>query len=364
MMIDRAELSAAAARLYDVAALRQPWEPLLDVMRRATGSRGMWVQALHMSDRPITCTELAPVVDYYLDTMAAIDVRAREGLRNRQLFSRFTTDPEFIDFDQRDQRDYYRAYLQPNGCDWCGAYVMQLPDLAPVAFTFQRNTAQGPFQRDELRALDRLIPHLRRVMTLSASIGEARDSERLDALQSMRVAAALCDSTGRIMRLNAAFEDLLGGGLDLVDRHLHAGDPRASSAVAAMIRQTTLAGLGLIVLPPQPVVIPMVDGRRVTLTATPVEGAMRDLFRVGKVLLTAQVATPVRPDIARLAARFGLTPAEARLAARLAAGDALQTAADRLGVTYGTARQYLKSVFAKTETHRQAELVARLLSGH
>ena len=57
---------------------------------------------------------------------------------------------------------------------------------------------------------------------------------------------------------------------------------------------------------------------------------------------------------------FGLTAAEARLASRLAAGDALETIADELGIAKETARNQVKAVFAKTRTHRQAELVAVL----
>jgi DNA-binding CsgD family transcriptional regulator len=59
-----------------------------------------------------------------------------------------------------------------------------------------------------------------------------------------------------------------------------------------------------------------------------------------------------------LARAFGLTPAEARLASRLVDEDSVETAADKLGVTYETARKTLKSIFAKTNTHRQAQLVA------
>jgi DNA-binding CsgD family transcriptional regulator len=62
---------------------------------------------------------------------------------------------------------------------------------------------------------------------------------------------------------------------------------------------------------------------------------------------------------------FGLTLAESRLLARLAHGEALETAADLLQIAKETARTQLKAVFAKTEAGRQAELVAlvtRLLS--
>ncbi|MGB3538531.1 MAG: hypothetical protein WBA42_10255 [Mesorhizobium sp.] len=57
---------------------------------------------------------------------------------------------------------------------------------------------------------------------------------------------------------------------------------------------------------------------------------------------------------------YGLTPSEAKLAAILAGGGALAEAAETLSITGGTARQRLKSIFTKTDTHRQGELVALL----
>jgi DNA-binding CsgD family transcriptional regulator len=59
---------------------------------------------------------------------------------------------------------------------------------------------------------------------------------------------------------------------------------------------------------------------------------------------------------------FGLTRAEALLAARLAGGEDLKAAADHLGITYGTARTRLAEIFQKTETRRQGELIRLLLT--
>ena len=59
---------------------------------------------------------------------------------------------------------------------------------------------------------------------------------------------------------------------------------------------------------------------------------------------------------------FGLTPAEARLAIALANGNSLTEAADRHRVRHETARKQLKSIFIKTHTNRQGELL-RLLNG-
>jgi DNA-binding CsgD family transcriptional regulator len=57
---------------------------------------------------------------------------------------------------------------------------------------------------------------------------------------------------------------------------------------------------------------------------------------------------------------FGLTKAEAALAAALASGETLRDYADASRRSLNTVKTHLKSVFAKTGTTRQAELV-RLL---
>ncbi|WP_027168427.1 hypothetical protein [Mesorhizobium sp. WSM3224] len=61
-----------------------------------------------------------------------------------------------------------------------------------------------------------------------------------------------------------------------------------------------------------------------------------------------------------LNALFDLTPAEARLAADLAAGLTLSETAAPGGITVKSARTYLERVFQKTGTHQQSQLVAML----
>jgi len=50
------------------------------------------------------------------------------------------------------------------------------------------------------------------------------------------------------------------------------------------------------------------------------------------------------------------------LAKLLAEGRGLREAARSLGITYGTARAYLKVVFQKMAVHSQAQMVAKLLA--
>lgn len=71
---------------------------------------------------------------------------------------------------------------------------------------------------------------------------------------------------------------------------------------------------------------------------------------------------PAAPDTAEagqdlIRQQFALAPAQARLVMLLMQGQSVKEAAETLGVTEGSARQYLKLTFRKTGTNRQAELV-------
>jgi DNA-binding CsgD family transcriptional regulator len=63
-----------------------------------------------------------------------------------------------------------------------------------------------------------------------------------------------------------------------------------------------------------------------------------------------------------LRCHFGLTPAEARLALHLVAGETLRSAEVKLSISYETARTHPKNIFDKTGTCRQAELVVVIVT--
>ena len=64
----------------------------------------------------------------------------------------------------------------------------------------------------------------------------------------------------------------------------------------------------------------------------------------------------------RLQMVFGLTPAETRLAEHLVGGKSLAEIGEQLKLSRETLKSQLRSLFAKTDTRRQGELVALLLS--
>jgi len=68
------------------------------------------------------------------------------------------------------------------------------------------------------------------------------------------------------------------------------------------------------------------------------------------------------PPPEQLAALLDLPPAKAKLAHILAQGESLDEAAAKMNVKLETVRTYLKDIFSKTGTTRQAELVKLILS--
>ena len=64
-----------------------------------------------------------------------------------------------------------------------------------------------------------------------------------------------------------------------------------------------------------------------------------------------------------LASLFGLTPGEARIAVALAEGWRTDEIAERLSIATTTVAFHLRNLFQKTDTHRQADLIALLLAG-
>ncbi len=196
----------------------------------------------------------------------------------------------------------------------------------------------------------------------------ARAQRAEAALDAMAAAALIVRGTGRLVHWNRAAGVLLDhqDGLLVRQGRLCAADPyvhwklRGLMASAAAARHGTHASAGGVLGVPrrtgkyllQLVVLPLSGegGRR----------AAQALVLVGDPKHTGQVPAHA------LTALYGLTAAEAQIANALLQGQSIAQIAGERGVTPGTLRGQIKSVFRKTRTRRQSELVRVLLSvpGH
>jgi DNA-binding CsgD family transcriptional regulator len=214
-----------------------------------------------------------------------------------------------------------------------------------------------------------VVRHLTRAVRIGRRLWEL-ELEHVAAaerLETLRQGALLVDASGRVVRANDAAKAMLdnGKGIFLDNGRLAAAGSEILQKLIASCAPTTpeLGGPGGEFKIPREV-------RRSPLHVT--VAPLRSKARLADVPWIG-VGTPVAivtvrdPDIDRrqqnvnLRRRFGLTPAEARLAAEILKGDGRAAAARRRRISTMTARNHLSSIFEKTGTHRQAELIRLLL---
>lgn len=105
-------------------------------------------------------------------------------------------------------------------------------------------------------------------------------------------------------------------------------------------------------------------GRR-PLTALVTALGSKNVLQNGEAVVAVLANDPEHApaiEVQMLRDWYGLTPAEARVAMLLASGLSVDEIVERLDIGANTARTHLKSIFAKTDTRRQGELIRLLLS--
>jgi DNA-binding CsgD family transcriptional regulator len=99
-----------------------------------------------------------------------------------------------------------------------------------------------------------------------------------------------------------------------------------------------------------------------TVHAIALRGWSKFTFTDARVLLIWEQPDRQMAPLSHARAKFGLSVAEGKVAIEIGSGASLAQAADKLHISYETARSVLKVIFSKTDTHRQGQLVALLTS--
>jgi DNA-binding CsgD family transcriptional regulator len=215
--------------------------------------------------------------------------------------------------------------------------------------------------------LQRLAPHIANALRLNrqVNVSQVHQHQAEEALNQLNVGVLLTQA-GRILFANRVAQGLLrrGDGITSRDGKLATSLPLDSARMACVIAR---AGTRAERLPMAEALCIHRNGdhRPLHLWAVSLPRAAGEpLARTAEADVMVIVIDPelsAAPSIEALRALYGLTAAEARLTSGLLHGERLEDYAARSSISMHTARTHLKSVFAKTETDRQAELM-RLLS--
>src|SRR5580704_14362558 len=228
---------------------------------------------------------------------------------------------------------------------------------------FDMNSEAHNLDAEEERILSSFTRRLIEIAAVAGARGSAPSPTA--ALNAMRLPAIALDQHGFVADVNAAAETIFDNDFRIKDRRLFVRDPEARALLKDAIDQLKTSprlNLGSVVLATEPIIVQRQDKLPVIVRTWSFDGAADLPALEVRALLTLNALGPKPgPPAAILARTFRLTPAEAKLACVIARGVSPEIAARELKISRETARNQLKAVFAKTDTHRQSELVALIL---
>jgi DNA-binding CsgD family transcriptional regulator len=269
----------------------------------------------------------------------------------------FRTDYDDYSKEEISRDPFYQEYLRPMGLLWHANARLNYDGNEELEISFKRELKLGPFVHEDVVSLDAILPDLKAAMRIAHRVLDAEAGGMVHLLQRRGDTVFELDFWGRVLRAHGHL-DSDGEPLRLLRRRLVAADGLSQAvldrAIVTAVRSPQEAAIAS---------LSGCDGERYFLQFIPVSGRARDVF-----LAASAVAVLIkRPQRARVDLRsplirdlFALSDREMEVAIMLVDGWPPMQIARRLGVQIGTARYHLKSIFEKTGTNRQAELVGLL----
>ena len=357
--IDSARLGEAVDLLYEAAAQPELWSSALDSLSTAAGGIGaaMFYEPDAGTSGWHDCSpQLTTCLQDFFEGGWRRNARMERGLPLTRAGHKVITETLLFEPGELDR--------QPIQAEFFDKYGMR----SFIGFEFAPQRILASIERGrheiadwEISAFRRIVPHLERIGGLALARGNVQAKSTLEAFSQMNRPAILLDRHGRTLCMNEEAERLYPSAFLMRKGVLTPLCQSAAGAFRALVDAATAFGKPHDLAAPGPLAIPRVAGRPVVVRAAPIVGRGRDLFHEAKAILT--LVDPDRgADVGEDALKriFGLTEAEARVARRLARGLSLQEISAIQGVTIFTVRTHLREIFSKTETQRQAELVALL----
>jgi DNA-binding CsgD family transcriptional regulator len=254
----------------------------------------------------------------------------------------------------------YQEWGRRNGVHGMANVVLHREQAQFANFNLIRSPALGDFQRDDLKLLNVMAPHLRRAVEMNRLLRKL-DRERYAAyavLEHLDTAVLFLAADGYVVHMNGVAAEVIAAndGLGLARNRLLAAQSNANLEMARQIHDaaTHRGGRGGTVVLPRP------SGRRpLVVRIYPLTYRARFVPPDGASVVAFVTDPELRMElpVSSVARVYRLAKAETRLLAQLINSPTLLSAADALGITEATARTLLGRIFAKTGTSRQAELV-------
>jgi DNA-binding NarL/FixJ family response regulator len=286
----------------------------------------------------------------------------RSGIRAGSI----VTDRMVLPKEEFQRTEFRNDFLRPQDVETCLTVVLLHDGDRVSALALWRPERGREWDRPELDLLSLLAPHLKRAVDVNRRICDLRFEQQsaFEALERLQHGIVIVQTGGKISFVNRAAAAIVAraDGVTINGSGFHAALPSHDAALQRAI--AAAAGDGSRPCTGAMLALSRPSGRRsFAVHVVPLRVPSDSIVdrRAGAVVMIVDPEQELQIAPAQLRQLYDLTPAEATVATLILHGQGLQSVADELRVTLSTVRIHLQRVFEKTQTHRQAELVRRLL---
>jgi DNA-binding CsgD family transcriptional regulator/PAS domain-containing protein len=339
------------------------WSAALELAARQTESRGallLPIRGDRLPNSPASQGVARATESYFRDGWHLRDERFR-GVA-KMIKTGVIDDFDCLPADLIKRNPFYQELLVPAGLCWfAGVRMGQGDDV--WCLSIQRGIRQAPFTPDEKAKLSKLSLSLEGVVMLAKALGDAAATATLEAFEVSNTAVLLLNRQGEVIRANRSAERLLCTELRISAKRLRSMDSTVTAELDRSLQELVWSEQRASLM--QPIAMPRSDDSPILAYPLKLPGmSASPLGDAQAAIVLVDPSVRRHAPLANLQSAFRLTTAEARLACGLASGDSLEASCEALGIAKETGRNHLKSIFSKTGTHRQSELVlmmARML---
>jgi DNA-binding CsgD family transcriptional regulator/PAS domain-containing protein len=369
--IDLNRFDEVISSFYEAAFGKRSWEQSLNMLAQSLGAWSVSVTGIARPEAALRFMHVGGTFNRDLVVTYLRDWHPRnpriERLAGLQVGQWMHCHQHFSDaFVSRDP--FYQKFLLPNGARWFSGCKLLQDDKVTLYWTVTRAVERQPFAASDVPLLDRIRQHLLNALSIERHMNSHRSEFHAGRAMLSRSSqpVALVDEDRNLLFVNEQARSLIAEGEGLHERAgklacKHVQDEQAlAGALRALQLSASPAPDGRFAAPSGVYhrLRGSAGGLGLYLVAVRPAAALRTFGRqpVAMVVMHRPDAR-IRLDPFVLEQAFGLTPAETRVAMLLAQGDSAEEATERLHVSMATVRSHIKSLFHKTGTHRQPDLV-------
>jgi DNA-binding CsgD family transcriptional regulator len=353
-------MSRLVDRIYECAFVPDVWPEVLAKLVQLGGAMSGWLYVSNGKDVRWTASskearaELQPLMES--GAFSRLE-RLKRLLRTKQTgFVPCRTLYSSVEEMRNDPA--YRDILYPRGMGWGTGIAIALPTGDDMAMSLERAYDQGSASPAEVEALNEVHPHLVRAALVAARMQLERAQAATQTLGLLGIPALVFADNGKVLAANPLIEALSGFISWRAQDQIALTDARADALLHDAIATVNQDDA------PSVRSFPARDANSAMIAhVVPIRGSARDIFsRCAAMLMLTPLTRPEAPPIELIRSLFDLTPAEARVARGLAAGQTVKVMAADSGTSANTVRTHVTAVLTKTGSSRQSDVVA-LLNG-